>query len=692
MISIFKLNFCLIAAYLLLQTMPGIDQFAALRWVRSFIELNALFTAPGLSLAILLQIILRKRFDFWEFLSIASSAALTIVLLLFLIESTVLQQALWRLGIVNTILITTILSALAIKKRQHFLKYGVIAQPEIPRPLSPLWIIIGLYLAIAAIVALSYSSLLELDPYYWLNQVQLFSNSSTLPDISGRPLFIILTYLINQGAHIDLYATFKYVLPFLSALYLIPAWLVARLFSSYWKQLAILALPLFSPSTILYQQTPFPQQIFILIAWYFVFFLIYSALSKQTLFYFIAGAIVLPGIYIHELFLFIFLTWLGVTLIHYRHYLSRLLIKQPLAALLLLLLVFSNIKILRPIFTILAYWNQRLLVLLANSQTNWLFPAQYTNIDNNAMGWPGALGVSKFYAFYAGPPLILVLLISTALLLHRPAIRKHLSSKEWQVLIIIFIFFFAIAEIIPRVFNIALLPDRAWIMVSIFSAPWLFLILQNYTRKTLPTIPILIIILTIVSISGAIYVNHQKKYVTTQSQLAAADWIVKNLPSQRLFLASGQRNLLSYHAHSNVIITPAQTLCDSTLLSDDALSSLLATSIPSPRSRQSITHQLSQNLEAYITHSSYVSLENVISIAQPYITDLNNLQPNNLDSIKPNLFIFYYRNSDLNPLNERPYIQDAQKKTCSKHILDQHPERFENIYNDGNEVEIWKIL
>lgn len=691
MIRILTLHISLIAAYLVMQTIPGIEHFAALRWVRSFIELNSILTLPGLTVAVLIQYYLRKHFQFWEFLSTAAAAALTVVPFLFFLETTYLRSAPWWLAIANSALIAAVALILSLINKQRYSACAAFPKPQLSGIDSPLWIIAVLYLVLTAIITLAYFSLLELDPYYWLNLTQQFATTSLLPDASGRPLFILLTYLIHKSAHTDLYATFKYILPFFSALYLIPAWMVARVFSSRWQQLTILLLPLFSPSTILYQQTPFPQQIFIVLSWYFVYFLAYSALTKQIPFYFMAGIIILIGIYVHELFLFVLLIWLGFTLWHYRSGLFRSFRQQPIILLLLSLLLISNLNLIRPITTLLFYWAQRLFVMLSSARPNIFFPAQYINIDNNAMGWPGISGVIKFYAFYAGPPLILLLVTSAVLLIKRPSLKHHLATKEWRILIVTFLFFFTIAEVLPRALNIAILPDRAWIMISIFSAPWLFLFLPNITSRT-RHLPAVLILLTAVSIGGAIFVNNQKKFVTTQSQLAAADWITRNLPAQRIFLTSGQRNLLSYHAHSKVAMIPAQYYCDDILLTDEKLSALFVQSAPLPRTRPFAVNQFVLELSSYITSSPDISLETIMKISDQNIANINSLQVNNIDHLKPSLFLFYYQDNEHNPFNERPYVQATQNKTCPRHIMDSHPERFQKLYDDGGEVEIWKII
>src|SRR3989338_3354584 len=129
---------------------------------------------------------------------------------------------------------------------------------------------------------------------------------------------------------------------------------------------------------------------------------------------------------------------------------------------------------------------ESLIRALWSPHPNFLFPQQYVNIDGNQMGWGDFFGVVKYYLFYIGPALLVTFFI---ILCHIKdnTVRALFRTRESKVLIGIFLVFFTIAEILPRLTGIALLPDRAWVfagMIALFFLITLFFLPLGRDRKS----------------------------------------------------------------------------------------------------------------------------------------------------------------------------------------------------------------
>lgn len=690
---IIKINLVLIALYILLQSFNGLNQIAWWRWLRSTLELAALLAAPGLSAACLLQIALKKKFDFWEFINIACASALVIMPLFLNLAVTLLRHPIWWLPSAGTIFFLILLLIFWVRRPRQFENFGIIPKIEYPGLAEPFWWVLFLNLSISITVFSAYFSLPELDPYYWVQQLSNFSNASTIPQLPDRPLFLALAFIIYKGAHVDMYAIFKYVLPLFSILYLPAAWLVARRFSSRWQQSVILLMPLFDPSTILYQQTPMPQLVFIIVTWYFLFWLIYAAETNKRMFFILAGALSILSYFIHEIGILIFIAWLTIAMFLYRKTVTAFIRSRPTVFWLLVVLVVSHYKSFQPTYLFLSRWLAYFYSVILNIQPNLLYPAQYTNVDHNAMGWSGWDGVLKFYLFYAGPPVILILLISGWLLLmgfKKNAIRNLASTArpEHAIILIIFAIFFSISEIIPRVLGTALLPDRAWIFTGIFAS---FLIIPLFRKYPTPHLPALLLICVGISIAGAIYINNLKQFITTPAQLESAQWIRDNLPSNRIIISSGNNNLITYHANSRLLNVPPDLFCGDKLADDQTLLSLMKQTGNFNFQRTDIISSYLLALSAYLTSTPAIQQLEVENISSQYLNKINDLSKLDISQLKARSYIYFAEDDPRNPYKSRPYMQTLSRKSCKTPVFTEHPQKFQLFY-EVNGVQIWKIL
>jgi hypothetical protein len=177
----------------------------------------------------------------------------------------------------------------------------------------------------------------------------------------------------------------------------------------------------------------------------------------------------------------------------------------------------------------------------------------YTNIDGNVVGWGNWLGVMKYYAFYVGPAVFVTIGILIYLSLS-PELRKRFynhwnEKKEFLVLGISFFLFFTIAEILPRFFSVALLPERSWGfagLILLSTIPLFF----KYSKTKNIWLAIFLIGAILTNIGGAIYINSLKKYLITPIQIESAEWIKYEIPEEKIIFTHEYWRILRVHEHT----------------------------------------------------------------------------------------------------------------------------------------------
>ena len=372
---------------------------------------------------------------------------------------------------------------------------------------------------------------------------------------SYRPLFSSLTYLFNQAARVDLYAFFKYLIPFFALTPLIPAVLIARRFARFIPQLIIFLIPLVNASFFLYTTLPIPQSIFNSLLIIAIFFALHALLSGKKFYFHLAGIVLLFGFFFHEMAAIPFIAWLTALLVTERNTLLRFAQRNRLTTGLVLAIILSNFSLLSPLLAFTTDWTIKVIALITQSHTNFLFPAQYINIDGNNVGWQGFFGVMQYYTYYFGPASALIFL-SLPFIFRRTTIRSCIKKQEVLFLLLSLLLFLLISDILPRFFNIALLPERALGFVSLFLlafTPFLLIKLRDQvTTFWYRFIPHILLIALFINLGGALYINSLKTYLITPAQLRSAQWIRANLPQQHIIFANDHHRLLTFYAGANV--------------------------------------------------------------------------------------------------------------------------------------------
>jgi hypothetical protein len=628
----------------------------------------------GASFTVILQWLLKKEFNLLEFLSLSILFSFLVPPFLLNLEFSLFKQAsVWH-PLINIFILVIPAGLLLFFKKTILPSFQLTTSYSFLRS-HPLFLTFILGTLFILLQILSFSPLPDLDPYKWLFKYT-YQFENNLLDHTERPLFGALIFNATTLMGITIFGFFKYFLPFLILTTLIPAWLIARTFTDQRKQWLFLLFILSTPNIVLYAGTAMPQVPLILITYFFVFFLLYSHLKQDDFFLYIAGLSVLIGFFYHETALLILPAWILPILITKR---GMLLAHKKTLFLITIPLLFS-LPYLRPLYDFGARWIARIIpAFLEKAHFNWSYPAQYSNIDRNLMGWDSWSGIIKFYAYYIGPVLggiLFIFLILFSYKKFRVFLFEKLQQPGLAIIFLSFLIFFIIAEVFPRFPGLALLPDRAWVFAGIFGYLFLFLLLEYIPQLSLRKFS-LFLLLFFVAISGTLYINFLKRYLISPLQLESTEWIQASLPENRLFLSYGYRSLLPVHANSPVVNIPNELYCQSDFQNfEQVLSQFEAT-------------------KRILTVAPLATIPHLSSpISNRYIYTLTPVT-----SLKGRpLYIYYSQVHTKNPYRNRPYSMKSwgiQPCPEGKFLFDQFPQKFERVYQAKDafdEVIIWKVL
>ncbi len=690
----------------------------------------------GIGVTLIIQALFKRNFDQWEFISLALLGGMVITPSILTAEFILLHKIYDWYPIANSLALWCAAGVLLFHNKT-FLP----AWPSFSKTIfkHPLFIVLIFGFIFTLIQVFLYQALPDLDPYKWLMKYTYqFANQQL--DYSERPFFGAMVFIGTRFTSISILAFFKYVVPFLFLSVLFPAWMVARNFTEKSKQWIFLLFVFTSPLIILYAETPMPQFMLIVLSYFFVFFLLYSFEKNNDFWLYSAGASIFLSFFYHQAGIIIFIIWAIAIIIAKR----ALIFSDKKTFFLIAFIIASNISFFEKMRQFLSSWISIVIahIFLPNS-LNLLYPAYYTNVDRNAMGWGSLSGVLKFYAFNMGPLVGGLLALFLIIIIFNPAFRsffRKIVFKNYAILIAIvtFVLFFTIAEILPRYPNISLLPDRAWIFSGVFSFVFIFIILRfikTISRRSM----FVFISFLIISISGALYVNYLKYYLITPAQWNSADWIETHLPENRIFLSYGHKTLLPFYADTTLIKIPSQIYCDNdiqnfqnTLKGNTTQSSLMKIYYdPFLKSIKTATDNASKfYFDTMKTDNEKYA--NAVSTNDTMINQITGIQKTLREKTKTttifplsripvlfspipiedvyeqtvfnsevspenkSFFVYYSRQSDKNPYRDRPYeILNWGIDPCpdGKFLFDLYPDKFKRIYStNDDEVIIWQLL
>ena len=672
-----------------------------LHFIESIITLIIVLPLAGINIAAIIEKFTGQKFDLPEKLNIAAITSLLFLPLLLTLEYSQFGVLFKELPLINALVIFLVAIAynplsLEISHRQKDPPHESIAASFI--------ISFLLYFSLTLFIVSAYYPLTDSDPYHWLLTIQPELDANTLTPINlHRPLFSSLAYIFHVTADIDFFSFFKYVLPFFMLLALLPTALIARLFPERIRQITIFLLPLGSASFILYSQLPIPQAIINICITFFIFFLLYSWLAKRDFFYFFSGIFIFTAYLYHEISLLVFLPWFITTLFQYRKNIVEKISANKLATILLIVILYSNTSSLYPLYGFIKNWLIRIVPIMISPHTNFSFPLTYTNIDGNVAGWGSWLGVMKYYAFYTGPAIFVTIgiLVYSSL---SPEFKKSfceqwIKRKEFLVLSLSFFFFFAIAEILPRFFGVALLPERSWGFAGLFLLA-LIPLLFRYSKANNTWLALFLIGALLANAGAAIYINSLKKYLITPAQIESAEWIKYALPREKIIFTHDYWSVLRTHAQAEVIEVVDRQFYSNIRAFDTALRPFLSTQEETNEHYREYLEKISEDIDRFkrsnVNSDSaeiFGNLHDLDEQSAKIESFLQKRQGNQKVSAKRPVYIYYTQTSRKNLYANRPYFKDTSAALPPSFVFDDYPDRFKRIYSTpNNEVIIWQLI
>lgn len=679
------INGVLFLIFLFLSLLPLQETFA-LRLLFSLSSLSIVFFLPGWNATVLIASILKKRFSLLEFFTLSMLISFIIPSLLLVIEYQSFQFLSPSLPIVNSIILFLTTAIFLKQTRQTSLPIDIPQKPQLFLSIKFLSVLALLYLAIMGSLVTAYYPLPDLDPYYWISESRNFFAQGTLPTFrDSRPLFIAFTYLFSISAHIDLYAYFKYVVPLLSVLLIFPATLIAQSFRHPLQKSIALLFPFTSGIVIIFLGEAIPQAIASILTFFIIALALHASYSKDRFFFSFVGIAILLGYFFHEALIIPLLSWILATLFFFHTTIWRLLKKHSLTVLLILIIIL-------PYFAHIGQHFLNISNTLINSLThihpNFLFPQEYINVDGNQMGWGDLLGVAKYYLFYVGPTILLLLL--TLFRIKKSAWKEHLRTPENFFIFMSFLLFFLIAEILPRAVGMAFLPDRAWIFGGVFALgffPILFRTKLGLNKLLLS----LFLCGFCANIGAAVYINTLKKYLITNEQLISAEWIKNNLPEKRIIFTVESKRLLGFFSDSDVI-----SIKDPNFLFDKSVFTQEITSVQNPFSEVDQEKTI-KSLQSLMSNFSAQNISSDIHEARKLLEKIEYLEKKRHEQEELLLgeqayYVYYAAPNSKNPYLDRPYMKKVQDRE-KEMIFGKYPEKFKLLYSDEkNQIFLWEIL
>lgn len=691
---------------------------------------------PGINIVYIAEKIARQNYQLPVFISLAIISSLTIPPLLL---ATVYQ----RLNFIDSSLVLYVYTSFLLipllysfvcfslrrwyhPKPETMLVFPPVAFPSIlihPLTLVFLLSLAGLFFNLTRFSFLpvpdSYSWLIEFSQKFSINQLSL-SN-----DFSRRSFSALLSAFFYLG-HLDPFFTFKYLFPFLSLLILPSLWLAARLLPSRFWQFIFLFAAVFISPTIILEVTYIRQQVlFLIFLYYMVGLHLYAIYAKDHTMFYLLSVIALFGTTVHPAFLIIILT--NITAWFFTH--LPLIRRYQFITLLGILLLFPLAQKATIVNMFVRIYEQARASLFNTLTGRWNlnFPAYYVNSDGYEMSWPGFTGVTKYYAYYAGPVSLTVLILFILWLFTRRDFRQtfmvQLRNVASASIVTSYLLFFFIAEIAPRFGHIAFLPERAWQYLSILSIFFLFFVIKSQpsvhpSRLSSIILPTLLISSSAISFFGASYINNLNRYSMPDYEFAAARWMIDHLDESSIIYSSSSKNLIRYHANKNFIgLNDAMyTESDPAIILDHLssqlpLSSDVSVNLTQVSAKLSDIRDIAINTKASLDQAillrriapdTYQSIDHQVAQLQTALADIahdNSLARDYhkthapLTDQLPPRYIFYSTTHPKNPLASRPYKSSftANQDITDFPALDHYPMYFSRVYTDGNNVIIWQV-
>jgi hypothetical protein len=404
--------------------------------------------------------------------------------------------------------------------------------------------IIGAYLAIMLINFMLYPLLPEGDGYFVLVKWASIQANPKLFTSDTRGLFLVFLNLSSTLLKIDPYWIFKVFLPLSHIAIVLSCYIFGRSFIPDSRYRILLSLsPLFFPVVLQEILISRPQSI-LLISFLPSLAIVSDTLGgrqniRQVYWLLALFTIGLIGMKIHTLFAFIaFVSVLSIVI-----FLKKEIFKRPLDSFIIALSIFvllfpqiSKTRILSDSWDLIKLFA----ISLRNGHFDIWFIDHYRNVDGVELGWPGMLSLF-YYGYNLGLVLPLLLLLSVAR--KKTTQFKQLFAEKYWAVIFLFAFFFFIAEIAPR-FQLAYLPDRAWLFLALILSLLIPLMVMGLKKSFGPRFVNFLAVICFLSIAAGSGLTYAKQGWVTLEEVKAADFIRTQTPKGAVFLGPGSTGVM----------------------------------------------------------------------------------------------------------------------------------------------------
>lgn len=579
----------------------------------------------------------------------------------------------------------------------------------------PAVLVVVLLLSLHAFNITRYDFFAEKDSYGWLAQYEKTVAVGSFAVY--RPSFGTFSYILHSLTGLDIGHVFKYVVPLFSLLLVFPLWVVATDLNRFESRFFFLLMSAASP-VIVFQMESTRPQILAIFFLYFVFALGYLFNKKEmkSVFDFVFGFFSLVGIFIHGIFAIFLGLWVLMMFVSYREYVwrhRRLALAFAIVASPSLFFLF-NLAGIDGYFAFATHLLRDLFINIVTLHTNFHFPASYVNSDGNSMGWPGLMGVAKYYGYYVGPFLMTIAVGVIWSFLFSKRFRGYMSrnifGKEFSYFYALLIFLLLIAEIFPRFADIALLPDRAWTFLGVlFIVPFFhflkFIEVSQSNGERVAFFSILLFSFGI-SMAGAVYVNLQFQYLSSPAEMESFRFIRERLPSNRTLFLFGYDGLIRYHSQSATtpinesVLSVSDPIVLRNMFSGCAMVDEMKTKVQSIRERSALIREDFSSIYQFtdvLTKNPDINKGKNLIFQRLYDFDR---EGENIEAYleqfkavcKRDKYVYLSRVSDRNPFRDRSYetgynFGSFQEKAD---FFDKYPGIFKEVFDNG-QVRIWQI-
>lgn len=421
----------------------------------------------------------------------------------------------------------------------------------------------GIVTAAAALGILATSFLLypfmpEADGYTYLILLDRASTDVNVLLGDSRLFFLFLINVMRELLSLDPYWVLKVVFP-LGILWSVAVILLLsrQELSARWLRGLVALSPLFFPITLQETLITRPQSVFFLTILP-VLYLVGEGLALRrgvSQIYWLAALFMasIVGLRIHTLFT-LFLPLFGLGMVGaFWPVIRRYPIESVVGSLTLAILGWPWLGATR----LLADTSRLIEILvqsIANNQFVFWFIDHYRNVDGVELGWPG-LSALYYYGYNLGLffPVLLVLVCITST---RGLRSKLVASRYWPVWLV-FGFFFSVAEVLPH-FELAYLPDRAWLFVALILTMFIPAIVRAVTERRSSLVLSALLIAAALSVGIGAALTYAKQGWISVAEAKARNFILSETPANAVFLGQGGHHVLVRYMGHRTLIRPSE--------------------------------------------------------------------------------------------------------------------------------------